>query len=119
MHQFMHAQHACCCCCAIDLILMRHDEVFHHVADACAPAKQSSLQFMTEQGWTGPDAVSFRAVMQKMNAAIAAAKITKSDTDVMLTQIGLKADELAPLVMPANAMLLAAFNQLLDAKLAA
>jgi hypothetical protein len=62
---------------------------------------------------------SFREVMQKMNAGISANKITKADTDAMLVTVGLKADELAPLVMPANAQLLAAFNQLLDAKLAA
>lgn len=61
-------------------------------------------------------AVSFREVISKMTAAQTAGRITKPEIDAGLAQLGLKPDEFAPLVLPANAALLAAFNALIDSK---
>jgi hypothetical protein len=60
--------------------------------------------------------LTFRGVMGKVNAGKAAGKLTQADVDASLVMVGLKADELAPLVLPQNAALLAAFNDLIDMK---
>lgn len=60
--------------------------------------------------------LTFRAVMAKVTASKNAGKLTQADVDAALVMVGLKADELAPLVLPANAALLAAFNDLIDMK---
>lgn len=64
-------------------------------------------------------AITFRAVMQKVTENQTAGRLTKAQIDHALAQVGFKPDELAPLVMPANAALLAAFNSLIDAALGA
>lgn len=63
----------------------------------------------------GPSGTSFREVMKKITDAQTAGRLTKAQVDHALAQVGFKPDELAPLVMPANVQLLAAFNSLIDA----
>jgi hypothetical protein len=60
--------------------------------------------------------VTFRGVMAKMNAAVAAGKFAKTDVDAMLAQLGLQPDGIATLVLPVNVTNLAAFDALLTAK---
>jgi hypothetical protein len=64
-----------------------------------------------------PSVISFRDVMKKVTENQTAGKLSKAQIDHALGQVGFKPDELAPLVMPANAQLLAAFNSLIDAAL--
>lgn len=66
-----------------------------------------------------PVPLTFRGVMAKVSAGKTAGKLTTADVDAALIMVGLKADELAPLVLPANASLLAAFNDLIDMKMGA
>ena len=61
--------------------------------------------------------VTFREVMAKVTAGATSGKLTKVQVDEALVMVGLKADELAPLVLPANADKLANFNALIDLKL--
>jgi hypothetical protein len=63
--------------------------------------------------------ITFRETMAKVNVATAAGKITKADVDAALIEVGLKAGELAPLVLPINRPLLEAFNALLSSKIGA
>lgn len=62
-------------------------------------------------------AVSFRDVMKKVTEGQTAGRFNKAQIDWALGQVGFKPDELAPLVMPANAALLSAFNNLIDSVL--
>lgn len=67
---------------------------------------------------TAPNlAITFRDVMKKVTENQTAGRLNKAQIDHALAQVGFKPDELAPLVMPANAQLLAAFNSLIDAAL--
>lgn len=59
--------------------------------------------------------LSFREVMKKITDRTSGGTLTKAQVDAALGQVGFKPDELAPLVLPANAHLLAAFNELIDA----
>lgn len=66
-----------------------------------------------------PGPLKFRDVFKKVTDAQAANKLTKADVDALAGEVGMGGDDLAKLVLPANAQLLSAFNALLDARLAA
>jgi hypothetical protein len=62
-----------------------------------------------------PAPVTFRGVMAKMNAGVAAGKFAKGDVDAMLTSLGIAPDAIAKLVLPAESTNLQAFDALLTA----
>ena len=59
--------------------------------------------------------VTFRGVMAKMNAGVAAGKFAKGDVDAMLNGLGIAPDAIAKLVLPAEVTNLQAFDALLTA----